>query len=495
MKSVDSTAVIRFVAPGALLWLAACGGTALAPDGGVDAFVVPSDTGPVAPDAPPPVDAGHDAPGEALLTLSPTPFAFGAWAVGCESAAQSFTVSNTGSAGIGIVSTALTGLDATQFAIERDGCAGVTLAPARSCTVDVVYRPTSPGDHSASLELTAVGGSRLFAALTGRALVAVPLTIAPATRNFGSVLAGAMSTAVDFTVRNAGGCGALTLASSLVGANADQFHVTASTCDGAVLAGGEACVVSVVFAPTGSGAMSAVLEVSTGTLLASSTLTGTGQHFGLSFLPSSHDFGAVSLGCGGSAAQTFTLTNNGAAASDVTVTVAGANPADFVIVRDGCSATSLAAASSCTVDVVFRPGAAGLRDAILAGNGSGGVPPASAALAGVGLAAVPLTMTPAVHDFGTVALGGTASADFTVTNTCAATAPAVGAITSALTGVRSPEFHVTADTCAGTMLAGGDTCTIAVTFQPTATGTATATLSVSSPMGGMDVSDLSGSGR
>ncbi len=69
---------------------------------------------------------------------------------------------------------------------------------------------------------------------------------------------------------------------------------------------------------------------------------------------------------------------------------------------------------------------------------------------------------------------GTTSTPQTVTfsNTGAAT-DALGITTSAASG----DFHVSSNSC-GSSLAAGATCTIGVTFHPTATGTRTGTLTI-----------------
>lgn len=94
-----------------------------------------------------------------------------------------------------------------------------------------------------------------------------------------------------------------------------------------------------------------------------------------------------------------------------------------------------------------------------------------------------------VH-LGDVAVGAT-SAGETVTVTNTGDAPlTVGTI------VAQPPFHVTNDTCSGATFAPGESCTVTVTFQPTAAGPASETLTIPSndpSMPRVDV-DLSGNG-
>jgi P pilus assembly chaperone PapD len=74
-------------------------------------------------------------------------------------------------------------------------------------------------------------------------------------------------------------------------------------------------------------------------------------------------------------------------------------------------------------------------------------------------------------------LVGTASAGQGLTVTNSGTANL--AITSVgLTGSNASDFAKSADTCAGATLTPNGTCTLSVTFTPSATGSRTATLSI-----------------
>jgi len=88
-----------------------------------------------------------------VLTVSPTSIAFGNQAVGVTSAAQSVTISNTGTSPMAITSVALTG-SASQFVMTHNCGAG--LAVGASCTASVSIRPTSIGNKTANLAVTVV---------------------------------------------------------------------------------------------------------------------------------------------------------------------------------------------------------------------------------------------------------------------------------------------------------------------------------------------------
>jgi outer membrane protein assembly factor BamB len=96
-------------------------------------------------------------------------------------------------------------------------------------------------------------------------------------------------------------------------------------------------------------------------------------------------------------------------------------------------------------------------------------------------------------DFGTV-VDGTSSfpMTFTVSNFGGS---ATTVVTDTLTGADPTQFHVTADTCAQRVLAGGASCTVDVVFAPTLPGVRTATLAVNAATGGSVDADLSGTGN
>ena len=75
---------------------------------------------------------------------------FGGIEVG-QSAAQTFTVTNTGDADLVVGTLVLAGGDAAEFAIQNDTCSGQTLGAGESATVDVRFSPTGYGARSTTL--------------------------------------------------------------------------------------------------------------------------------------------------------------------------------------------------------------------------------------------------------------------------------------------------------------------------------------------------------
>jgi hypothetical protein len=89
--------------------------------------------------------------------------------VAATSAPHTFTVNNTGTQPTGLIASAFAGTDPTQFTIvtATDTCTGMSIPVAGTCSISVVFAPTTPGAKSASLTLTATPGGTATATVTG----------------------------------------------------------------------------------------------------------------------------------------------------------------------------------------------------------------------------------------------------------------------------------------------------------------------------------------
>ena len=119
-----------------------------------------------------PVRGGTITSGVPGSSVSPASYNFGNIAVGSSSAAQTFTVTNTGLANLVIGTIALTGTDPLQFHIQNDNCSGHTVAPSGTCTVQAVFSPTSAGGKNANLSIQSnAPGSPTLVPLSGTGTV------------------------------------------------------------------------------------------------------------------------------------------------------------------------------------------------------------------------------------------------------------------------------------------------------------------------------------
>jgi hypothetical protein len=189
--------------------------------------------------------------------------------------ASTYPITNTGQTATG--SLTVTGSD-PEFAVGRDLCSSVSLAPGKTCTLDVTFVPTSEGDKVAMLGVSS-GGTPLGALqVRGTSALERPtiyLGMTPPTLDFGTTRVGSVSSERTFTVINSGGImtgmpvvGKMDARSSVGGAA--QFCY-ATTCQ-APLGPAGTCHVVVTFAPTVAGYTAATFVVTDGMI---STQAGT----------------------------------------------------------------------------------------------------------------------------------------------------------------------------------------------------------------------------
>jgi hypothetical protein len=89
------------------------------------------------------------------ISVSPSGFSFGNIPVTVASSPQTFTLSNTGSQNLVVSSIGITGADSGMFSLQTDTCPSLspTLSSGGSCTVTVVFTPSSEGEKSATLQI------------------------------------------------------------------------------------------------------------------------------------------------------------------------------------------------------------------------------------------------------------------------------------------------------------------------------------------------------
>jgi thiol-disulfide isomerase/thioredoxin/cytochrome c553 len=199
-----------------------------------------------------------------------------------------------------------------------------------------------------------------------------------------------------------------------------------------------------------------------------------------SVAPATLSFGGATVGQDSGALAT-TLSNTGSAALNIgSIAVGGANGGDFRISGGSCAAgTALAAGANCTVQLVFRPTAAGARSAALAigHNATGGS--SSVALSGTGNAApqATLSLSASTLDFGALLTNAPSQRTLTLTNSgqAALTFSAIG-----VSGAQAGAFSLSGTCTTAAPLAVGASCTVVVQALPTAAGTLAATLNLAS---------------
>ena len=438
------------------------------------------------------------------VTLAPASLSFGNQNVGTTSAAQTVTLTNSGTAALTITSIALGGVNAADFA-QTNTCpiSPTTLAAGANCAISVTFTPAASGARSASVSIADnASGSPQSVPLTGTGVTPAPgVALNPTSVNFGNQNVGTTSAAQTVTLTN-NGTAALSITSiTLSGANPGDF-AESSTCpiSPSTLAAGANCAISVTFTPSVDGARSASVSISDNASGSPQTvpLSGSGVIVApaVTLAPTSLSFGNQNVGTT-SAAQTVTLTNSGNAPLTITsIVVSGVNAADFAQTNTcPISPNTLAAGANCAMTVTFTPSATGARSANISISDNASGSPHSVPLAGTGVTPAPgVTLNPTSVSFGNQ-LVGTTSATRTATLTNSGTA-ALTITSIALTGANTADF-AESSTCpiSPSTLASGATCTISVTFSPSVAGARSASVTISDNASGSPQSiPLSGTG-
>jgi hypothetical protein len=408
------------------------------------------------------------------VIVSPTSLTFAPQGVGTTSPAQTVTLTNKLAKGLtmGKVQTV------AAFVVSSNGCTG-TIASGSSCTIGVKFAPTQVGAVTASLAIyDSDGSSPQLVPLQGTGIGAA---LAPASLTFAAQNGGTTSAAQTLTLTNYLSS-SLSLTASFSGANPGDFAIsTTSTC-GSSLAANSSCTYGITFKPSANGAESATLSVSDAAGAQTAALKGTG--IGAALAPASLTFAAQKGGTT-SAAQSLTLANYLASSLSLTPSFSGANPGDFAISTTSTCGSSLAANSSCTYNITFKPSVNGAESATLSVSDADGTQTAALSGTGIGIGLAPTALVFAAQWVGTTSAAQT----ITLTNYVTVSV----SLTPSLTGPNPLDFAISPASTCGSSLAANSSCAYNITFRPSLRGAESAVLSVSNT-NGAQAAMLSGTG-
>jgi len=321
----------------------------------------------------------------ASFTLSEGALTFANTAVGSASAAQTVTMTNTGTTTIHILSTVVSTPVAGDFTVSSS-CS--TLLPGAACSFQVAFTPQAQGVatlRTGTLEILSDAGTSLdYVSLVGSSSAA-PLALSPATLSFGTVNVGASGT-LSVTVTNTTASPILIVGLSATG----DYSVTSGSCPvgSTTLAAGASCTVTVTFKPSAGGTRTGTLSVANNATALPLTvpLSGTAARAQLTASPAALEFGSIAVGA--AAQLTVTLTNTGTAsvtgiATSIAMTPSGAGASAYAVTTP-CSTATLAPNQGCTLTVSFTPGTPGALAATLTIASSDPNGPATVALTGSG---------------------------------------------------------------------------------------------------------------
>jgi hypothetical protein len=404
------------------------------------------------------------------VTVAPSTLTFAQQNTGTISAAQNVVLANFGEAPLDISNIA-----ASADFLQTDNC-GPTLQAGSNCSIGVTYAPTMTGTKIGTVTISdnAFTGTQTIA-LSGSGTAPVG-GIAPTALSFQPQAINTTSGPQLVFLSNTG-TGALTFSGSGIATTGD-FAQT-NNC-GAALAPQTSCTITVTYTPTVTGPETGSITVTSNAAPQNVPLTGTGAATAplVTASPQSLVFPAQLLHIK-SAAQTVTLKNFGTKAVPVTSTVSG----DFS--KAGACPASLGAGKSCTLSLYFTPTVAGTRTGTLTFKLSSGMVTVALTGAGEATATALLTVSPASVAFNGYVVGDNPDQIVTISNP-----DGVPAGIRLINKTGSTTFTFT-KTC-GTTLAAGASCTVDVTFIPTAVASYSGTLYVYENAGTIHKIPLSG---
>gem|GEM_PF-6966012 len=438
----------------------------------------------------------------------------GGVAVAGGSLARTFFITNSGNANLTLDTVTVSGAHAANFVVIAQPAA--TIAPNGITYFQVIFDPSAIGLRSATLSFTNsdanenpfnfnIQGTGLGAeiAVNGNGVNITDGDSTPGAADhtdFDSVNITGSTLVRTFTITNNGNV-ALTLGSvTLGGTHVADFVVSAQP--GGTVGTNGSTTFQITFDPSASGLRNATLSFTNDDpdenpfnfsirgIGVTPEIAVTGNSLDIAdgdstpSITDQTDFGGVAT-ASGSIVRTFTITNSGS--SDLTlgsVTVGGAP--DFIV--NVQPAASVAPNGSTTFQITFDPGALGLRTAILSFTnndsdenpfnfsiqGTGGSPEIDVVGNSVNIVDGDVSPSVADHtDFGSVAAAsGTIVRTFTITNSGTSSLTLGSVIVG---GTHAADFVVSTQPAA-TVVTNGST-TFQITFDPSASGLRSATLS------------------
>ena len=430
--------------------------------------------------------AAPDAQGP-QVTLSPSALVFPDRPVGARSEAQAVTLTNTGDQPLTISTFRLNGPDAADFGLGAICPVNPDqLQPGASCTIYVSFTADSPGAKSATLSIgDDAPSSPQTVELSGSGNAASggtpAATVSPGILAYGDEVVDVRSGAQAVTLTNSG-TGPLSISTfRITGPDAVDFAQGADCpVSPSSLPAGSSCAIYVSFVPDSAGWKSANLVIGDDAPGGSQTVALTGRgSLGAAeaaVSPGSLPFADRMVGTT-SEAQAVTLRNTGAEPLAIfTFRLNGQDTADFAQGADcPVSPDTLAVGAACTIYVSFTPHSGGLKSASLVIGDSAPSSPQAVLLTGRGLSAPVVSLAPSALSFRSQTLG-TASPTQSISLSNTGGGPLVlGSV--GVSGPGAADFSQT-NNCPASLNAGAS-CSVSVTFAPSAQGPRSAALSLS----------------
>jgi hypothetical protein len=444
------------------------------------------------PQPPPPVG----------LSTTPTAIDFGSQTVGTTSSARAVTVTNNGTSSVAVSSISATG----DFA-QTNNCAA-SLAAGASCTTNVTFSPAASGSRSGTLTIaTSDPNGPTNVSLSGTGTAPGPsLSATPSSLSFGTTVVSQTSPGESATVQNTG-----TQTASISSIAASGDFAQTNNC-GTSLAVGASCTVSVTFTPAAAGGRTGSVTITSNAVNSPATISLSGQAVDSSTNVALGKTATASGSVGGfppsnavdGNASTYWESTNNAFPQWLQVDLGTTLALGKVVIKlppstawgartqtlsvlgstDGTTFSTIAASAGYTFDpntngnsTTITFAATSARFVRLNFTANTGWPAGQASElevypSGSSGSSATLSVTPSSLTFASQTVGTTSAAQtVTVHNT--------GNAAASISSFAVSGDFAQANNC-GTSLAAGASCTVNVTFAPTAAGTRAGSLTISS---------------
>jgi hypothetical protein len=453
--------------------------------------------------------------GVAQVNVTPHSLEFGGWLVGTQSLDSQISLQNGTAGNITLTSIAPSG-SSGDFPIDPNNnttcVANLVLLPGISCQLDVFFKPTvgsALDGRTATYTFNWTGAASGSQAVTVMGTGETGFTLYQNNYTAPSEYVGATESRTNFDQVFNGNGFPVTVSSIVIsGANPQDFVVQLDTsCStNGVVAANSVCFLDGSFSPSAVGVRSATVTINYNPPTGSSLIlnvTGSGIPGPVVF-PTNYDMGSQIVGLTGTT-QRVVLQNVQKTQLAISTVTPPAGTEFAIAPNSTCkSGVNVQGGGTCFIDLTFTPGGTGSRTASIVVNDNGPGSPRTLNLTGTGEpAADTISVTPNALDFGNVvlvvspAVQPTVSATFYLINggTTSTTISVAPALTTAGTPFAIPTGPGTG-TCIlnAVLLPQGGTCSVVVTFKPTATGKITNSVTLTDSVGGLHTVPIQATG-
>ncbi len=417
---------------------------------------------------------GIGAPNEPDISVTPISYDFGNVFVGANKVFSSVVVQNNGLVDLAVSGVSISG--SAEFKVNYTTCTGASIPPGDSCIIDVLFKPQSAGQKSASLDINSNDPDTptVSVSLTGTGVPPPVISVNPTSVDFGNVMVNT-SVVKTITISNTGSAN---LEITYVGNISQPVSIAPGQTNPCpantpfVLSPNQSCTYDLTFAPTQAGSISMQLLIRSNDPINGYLYVNITGNAILSDAPViSVDPLAIDFGVRGVGKQTqssrITVSNLGSQVLSISSVTLSGN--DFVVITDICTGINLNAGDICYIDVAFSPTTLGiLSGSITINSNDPSNPSVVVNLTGEGIYPDPtIFVDPSFYDFGDTSIGYPRQTTIAVKN-MGDSPLMISSVT--IKGNDKADFEIANDTCTNNALSYNMQCLIDVRFNPQSAG-------------------------